>query len=109
LNSNRVKSPVKFTKDVYSSAYLSSLTPREFVVKKETKGLDRLSSAQKLYKPQVKMTQTMPVINKSVKNSSVKTKEIRLKTYVTYKSPRPKIEEKPLAKSMNKLQFLTYK
>jgi hypothetical protein len=109
LNSSRVKSPIKFTKDVYSSAYLSSLTPREFVVKKDTKGMDRLSSAQKLYKPQVKMTHTMPVINKSVRNSSEKTKEIGLKTYVSYKSSKPKIEEKPLAKSLNKLQFLTYK
>ena len=68
-NRNKMKSPVfsttastKFTKEVFGSTYLSSLTPRDFVVKKTTKNLDRLYSAQKLYtskpKTQLKMGQT---------------------------------------------------
>jgi hypothetical protein len=130
-NRKKVKSPTfpssikglnakfNFSRDVYNNVYLSSLTPRDFVVKKPVKNLDRLYSAQKLYnntkvKPQLKMTHTMPIISKTSRNVNFKSKDFNVNS--SAKSPRVsndvienKSTEKPLTKSLNRLQFLTYK
>lgn len=126
----KVKSPVfpnsltslssrfNFTKEIYSDSHISSLTPRDFVVKKHTKNIERLYSAQKLYNSSNSYN-NKPHIIPIIKNNNIGTttsskivKSYEFKFNQTFKSPRLSTESnnlKQLSKTTNKLKFLSYK